>query len=96
MTGVILGSLMAEMVWESGEGSKTFYSSNPWQFQQNNQVNFQQDAPANQPEAVAAVQRNDVVTSNIANDSIIGMENQTSTVDTWLEYRECIPEPKSD
>lgn len=50
----------------------------------NNQVNFQQDAPANQPEAVAAVQRNDVVASNIANDSVIGLENQASTVDTGL------------
>ena len=50
----------------------------------NTQVNFQQDAPANQPEAVAAVQRNDVVASKIANDSIIGLENQASTIDTGL------------
>ena len=47
----------------------------------NTQVNLQQAAPANQPEA-AAVQRTDVVASNIANDSIIGLENQASAFDT--------------
>ena len=50
----------------------------------NTQVNLQQDAPANQLEAAAAVQRTDVVASNIANDSIIGLENQVSAVDTGL------------
>ena len=50
----------------------------------NTQVNLQQAAPANQPEAAAAVQRTDVVASNIANDSIIGLENQASAVDTGL------------
>ena len=49
----------------------------------NTQVNLQQAAPANQPEA-AAVQRTDVVASSIANDSIIGLENQVSAVDTGL------------
>ena len=50
----------------------------------NTQVNLQQDAPANQLEAAAAVQRTDVVASNIANDSIIGLESQVSAVDTGL------------